>query len=87
MLPETGAQTTGRGPSTRSEVAANVTVAPDGVVAAAAMFAGNAQNAGAVVSVIVTVKLPFVRCRGASLALQFDVGRADGNPSPRPACR
>jgi hypothetical protein len=48
VLPDTGEQTAGRLPSTRSDAdAEKATVAPEGVVAVAVMFAGTV-NTGAV---------------------------------------
>src|SRR5213075_2007287 len=47
VLPEAGAQVTGRGPSTRSDaVAADVTIAPAGEVAVAATPAGSVRVGG-----------------------------------------
>jgi hypothetical protein len=71
VLPDAGAQTTGRVPSTRSLAdAVNVTTAPDGVVAVAVMLAGTV-SAGAVWSVTVTEKLPVALLLWASVAVQL----------------
>jgi hypothetical protein len=58
VVPDAGAQDTGRGPSTRSAAElAKVTIAPAGPVASTVMFAGTVR-AGAVVSRTVMVKPP-----------------------------
>jgi hypothetical protein len=82
VVPEAGAHTAGRVPSTRSEAdTVKATAAPDGAVAVAVRLAGTV-SAGAVWSVVVTVKLAVARLPCASDAVHDTSIVPTGNPKP-----